>query len=211
MRIKNSLPLLTLGFSGFLAIWTTISGLEQLEEADALVERLELARLSLLRTQSQGVFPIGLRTRARKAQKDYLHHVVECMPVLQDEVCRIDEMARDPLFSHIQSVVSLRKKLASSTKSPRFTARPAATGTAFKDQPFLLAEPLEVNPEDVSRLLILIEGEGEKEQASAAARPLLFLSDFKIERKAAGRWLLDMALVERDWIHRHKNADSSTR
>jgi hypothetical protein len=200
MKMRSIAPLivclLALGCLVGAAVWA----LTEWEEVEAQLSELETVRAQCVKVQQQALFPPEARKRAKLAQKDYLHHVVESQHLLRDEAARLEELAKDPLFANLRAIREQQKRLATNPTTLHFTARPAVTGTAFRDRLFLLTQPLEVDSCDVERLLELLEGPETLSDKSAPGRPLLFLTEFRLERRGQeGRWQLDLSLLEREW------------
>lgn len=200
MKARSLFPLLAFLLNISLLVVIGYWSVGEWEDVESKLSELEALRDNCLRVQQQALFPAEARMRARLAQKDYLHHVVESLPLLRDEAARLEDLANDPLFSHLNAIQQQQKRLANNPSTLHFTARPAATGSAFRDRTFLLTHPTEVDMCDVTRLLSLIEGGDSPVSDSVTGRPLLFLTDFRLERRGQeGRWLLDLSLVEREW------------
>lgn len=174
--------------------------LEVWEANESQLGELEALRLRYLSIQKQALFPSDSRIRARSCHPDYLHHVVESHPLLRDEATRAEELLQDPLFAHLEAAQHLRSRYTLHPNTLHFTAKPSQVGSTFRDAQFQLTSPAEVDLQDIGQLLGLLEGAPSQLEGPLACRPLLFLTDFRLERKDQdGRWLLDLALLEREW------------
>jgi hypothetical protein len=194
----GALLILLLGMGGLaISCWLSV---EDWEENEARLSELEALRMRCFSIQRQALFPPESRIRARSCQADYLHHVVESHPLLRDEAVRAEELLQDPLFAHLAAAQHLRSRYLLHPNTLHFTARPSQSGSTFRDRQFQLTHPTEVDLQDVGHLLGLLEGAPSNLEGPQACRPLLFLTDFRLERKDQdGRWILDLALLEREW------------
>jgi len=180
----------------------------ELEAWDESISEWEAARSQLMAVQAQGLFPPSMRQRAEKASPEYLHDVVESLPLLRTAENQLQQLSETPAFKDVRSLQEAVEQLRSHPNRLHFVSKPSAPGKVFRDRQYSLMHPCEVDLKDVGRLLVLMEGAPSQEPVTSAARPLLWIQDLRLERKEqpAGHYLLELGVIEREWKGRKSSS-----
>lgn len=195
------LPSVSLLLATTICLLAWFYRIDTIEEAQMTASNVAATRALLLKQRSQGPFPLSSQRRAMAAKPDYLHEVVERMPLRRSELQRVLALEADEHLSKLPSIQLLQRTARESPPTLNLISKPANQGKVFVDRLYHLSKPVEVDLADVAQLLVFIEGANSSKTSPPDGRPLLTITEFRLEesRQPEGRWLLDMHLLEREW------------
>ncbi len=142
-----------------------------------------------------------------EARADYLHEVVERLPLRRSELQRVLALEADEHMARLPAIQQLQRAAKENPPTLNLISRPANQGKVFIDRIYHLSKAVEIDLADLSQLLVFLEGATSSKTCAPAGRPLLTITEFKLEeaRQPEGRWLLDLQLLEREWRRARAN------
>lgn len=171
--------------------------LNDLEEKIAQVERLALQQE---KRQAQNLTVIR---HYRDADHFYLDKRLESIPLLENEVEALQKIVSHKNFMGDEDVKK-RLEYLTSTNHLHYSEGVVQTYPQFQETTETLITPVEVNVQDLQKILSLVEGVKIDNFEAPKDRPQLIILDFKLDKKKLQEknevFLLNMKLLKREYM-----------
>lgn len=139
-------------------------------------------------------------TAISQADQLYLDKHLENLPLLEPEMRRVEA-----IIQHQKENSSLARRvefLKSGNNRLQFVEEKRRTGSKLQEVEEKLQSPVEMNEEDLKKLLVLIEGVSINPYSPIQGRPQLIFRDFDLVKQMAPSeeevYLIDFKLIKRE-------------
>ncbi|CDZ79856.1 hypothetical protein BN1013_00356 [Candidatus Rubidus massiliensis] len=140
----------------------------------------------------------------READHFYIDKHLETLDLLESEQETLQKILAKPSFTEDESTKKRLEYLQSSSNKLSFAEGVVQSYPFFQETAESLVHPVEVNAEDIQKILAHIEGKEIGLFKCAPKCPQLIITDFKIERKASQDkneiFQLTMKLLKREYL-----------
>jgi len=173
-------------------------------EIDAFVSSLQYSEHQVFLKEKKESANLAVREQFRDADHFYIDKYLETMVFLEPEVEGLQQLLKDKNFPDDDKVRKRLDMLTGSKNSMVFSEGVVQTTPQFQETTETLVNPVEVNIDDVKKILARIEGVEIGSYSPAPNRPQLLVTDFKLEKKKVGDknevFLLNLKLIKREFI-----------
>ena len=185
-------------FLAVLFYFLSIKGsIDQVEEKLNLVEQLAIIQE---KRQAQNLTVIN---HFRDADHFYIDKRLESIPLLEPEVEALQKIVAHKNFTDDEEIKKRLEFLAGGGNSLRFTEGVVQTYPQFQETTETLIHPVEVNVQDIQKILSTVEGIKIGSFEPLPNRPQLIILDFKLDKKKMADknevFLLNMKLLKREY------------
>jgi hypothetical protein len=187
------LPVLLVGLC-LLGDYANISGLFSTIE--------EVQYLTSVKEAKQS-YNIAIRNHYREADHFYIDKYVESLTFLEPEVEHLQKITTHKNFTEDESIKQ-RLEFLTNTNHLIFAEGVVQSYPTFQETVESLVHTVEVNSNDLQKILATIEGIAMGSYAPGPSRPQLMITDFKLDKKkmtdGSEVFALDMKLLKREFI-----------
>lgn len=180
------------------AFFSNRSYLDDVEERLDTVEQLALTQE---KRQAQNLTVIN---HFKDADHFYIDKRLESVHPLEPEVEALQKIVAHKNFTDDEEIKKRLDFLTGGGNSLRFTEGVVQTFPQFQETTETLIHPVEVNLNDVQRILALVEGVKVGTYEPAPERPQLIILDFKLDKKKIHEknevYLMNMKLLKREFL-----------
>jgi len=138
----------------------------------------------------------------RNADRFYIDKNIESIQLLKPEIEALEKISRQNNFIENEAVTNRLNALKDNNKLV-FAEGVVQSNPYFTETPETLVRPVEVDLNDLQNILAKIEGISIGSYKSGPNPPQLLITDFKIEKKAAGEdnevFSLNLKLLKREF------------
>lgn len=146
---------------------------------------------------------IAIRNHYRTADHFYIDKYLEPMTFLEPEIENLRLIVQDKNFASDKNVEKRLEFLTSPANHLSFIEGVVQNYPFFQETTETLAHPVEVNVEDIKRILARVEGVKIGKYEPGPNRPQLIILDFKLDKKKGQQssdvYLLNMKLLKREF------------
>ncbi len=183
----------------FYVWWSTSSSNAQVER---LISRIDTVQ-QVAFTHEQKLGPNrAIQAAYKDADRSYLDKYVESLNLLQAETALLQKALINPVVAPDPLTVARIEQLKKNTI--QFSEGTVESYPFFKEIPQSLARPVEVDVEDIRRILSEIEGQQIGTDEPGPNRPQMIITDYKLERKVTPRqaqlYTLTIKLIKREFF-----------
>lgn len=195
------LYLLILGMLPLLAVSTLL--LSRLDAVDDLETSLQMMQDKALLKGRKQAANLALANYYRPADHFYIDKNLEKLRLLEPEVENLTKTSANMNFADNEGVRKRLEFLTGPQNRISFTEVAVQSTPQFQEVIEQLAHPVEVNLEDIRKILSLIEGVEFGNAKPAPDKPQLLLLEFKLDKKDSGDknqvFALNMKLLKREF------------
>lgn len=203
-NIPQSRMIIYLIIAGFIPVLFTIFYLsEQLSQINQLNRTLDKVEVQALILEKKQASNIAVREHYKGSDRFYIDKNLETLKFLKPEVHSLEQLVNNPYFAGDESVKK-RLNFLKNNNTFLFSEGNVQTYPFFQETIASLTKPVEVNLEDLKKILTLIEGQPIGNYKPGSKRPQMIIIDFKLDRKEASEnnevFLLNMKILEREYF-----------
>lgn len=175
----------------------------------------ELSSLSSARSQLESVYDRAALYEKRQSGNRaviayfrdsnhfYIDKFLESIPLLEAEVEALKRVTQDPNYAGDETLEK-RLELLLNDNQVLFAEGSVQSNSIYQETTETLAKPIEVNINDIKKLLSRIEGTPNDVESPVEKRPQLLITDFKLDRKQPTAdhetFILSLKLVKREFL-----------
>lgn len=168
-----------------------------------LSHEIEYTRLQAVVSEQRQATNMAVRQHYQQADHFYIDKYLESMTFLEPEVESIQKVLSNPNFAGDETLRKRLELLTSNTNQMVFTEGVVQSAPHFQETTETLVRPIEVNGQDLQRILANIEGTTIGDFTPSPDRPQLIILDFKLDRKAHSEQhevlFLNLKLLKREY------------
>lgn len=180
-----------------ISFYSRISYMDDLDEKLSQTERLALQQE---KRQAQNLTVIH---HFRDTDHFYLDKRLESLPFLENEVEALQKIVAHKNFTGDEDVKK-RLDFLTSGNYLRFAEGVVQTYPQFQETTETLIQPVEVNVQDIQKILAYVEGVKIDQFEAPKDRPQLIILDFRLDKKKLQEknevFLLNMKLLKREYL-----------
>lgn len=143
-----------------------------------------------------------VRQHFKDADRFYLDKHVESLNLLEPQVEALQKATNQKSVQEDPKVVARLNALQQNALI--FSEGAVQSYTFFNEIPETLGHPIEVDMDDIKRILARVEGVSIGDEEPGPNRPQLIITDFRLEKKKAPSesevYLLNMKLIKREYL-----------
>lgn len=170
---------------------------------DAVEEKLNAVELLAITQEKRQAQNLTVINHFRDADHFYIDKRLESLSLLDPEVEALQKIVAHKNFTDDEEIKKRLDFLAGGGNSLRFTEGVVQTYPQFQETTETLIHPVEVNVQDVQKILSVIEGIQVGPYDPPPDRPQLIILDFKMDKKKLQDknevYLLNLKLLKREY------------
>lgn len=174
-----------------------------LNDLDRLDEKIDRVQTLALQQEKKQATNLTVMNHFRDADHFYIDKNMEVLTFLEPESEAIQKIMKNKNFTDDEVIKKRYAFLTGAGNSMRFSEGVVQTLPQFQEVTETLIHPVEVNVDDIQKILALIEGIQIGPYKPAALRPQLIILDFKLEKKTSTDknevFQLNMKLLKREF------------
>jgi hypothetical protein len=174
-----------------------------LNDLDTLEEKIDQVQTLGLQQEKKQATNLIVINHFRDADHFYIDKHLESLNFLEPETEALQKIMKNKNFTDDEVIKKRYAFLTSSGNTLRFSEGVVQTLTQFQETTETLIHPVEVNVDDIQKILAMVEGLDVGPYKPAASRPQLTILDFKLEKKASQDkneiYQLNMKLLKREF------------
>jgi hypothetical protein len=177
---------LALYFASLLLLPAIFVGLQLQSRFTTLTDLSNrLNNLHELAVTKQSKQSLNRRIRANYAAADrfYIDKKIESLSFLQPEIHKLEQSIEQEDVGENEAVIQRLDYLKSPENQIRFSEGAVASYEGVQDTPEKMQGPVQLNLDDLQKLLSIIQGEKIGPHEVSGNPPLLLIQDFRLERK----------------------------
>jgi hypothetical protein len=175
----------------------------QLKSLDQLGMKIDHVESLALQQEKRQATNLTVMNHFRDADHFYIDKYLEVLNFLEPEVEALQKITQHKNFNDDEVIKKRLEFLSGSSNALRFSEGVVQTFPQFQETAETLIHPVEVNVQDIQKILALIEGVNIGPYQPAPNRPQLIILDFKLEKKRSTDknevFLLNMKLLKREF------------
>jgi hypothetical protein len=182
---------------GYLYYSSAVNDVDQLKSS---IESLKTLADKTDRKQSQNR---AAREKYKEADRLYIDKNVESLKFLEPEAKSLEELVNNKTFAGDEMVKRRLEFLTGSENKILMTEGTITTYPYFQEVISTLSKSVEVNLQDIKKVLSVIEGVEIPPYKIIPNRPQMIILDFKIDRKETEKnevYILNMKLLKREYL-----------
>lgn len=172
-----------------------------LDDVEIQLDSVEQLALTQEKRQAQNLIVIN---HFKDADHFYIDKRLESLVLLEPEVEALQKIVAHKNFTDDEEIKKRLDFLTGGGNSLRFTEGVVQTFPQFQETAETLIHPVEVNLNDVQKILALIEGVKLGSNEPADERPQLIILDFKLDKKKIHEknevYLMNIKLLKREFM-----------
>lgn len=169
-----------------------------------LQENLENIEHQALMKEKKQALNLAVRQHFRDADHFYIDKHLETLVFLEPEIEQLQKIIQDKNFSDDDRIKKRLEFLTTETNSLVFSEGVVQTFPLFQETSETLVHSVEVNAEDIQKILARIEGVKMREFTPGLHRPQLVVTEFKLDKKKVNDknevYLLNLKLIKREFL-----------
>lgn len=173
----------------------------QLEELKHTVETIE--QFAFLKEKKQAL-NLAVRQHFRDADHFYIDKYLETLVFLETEIEILQKIINDKNFADDERVKKRLEFLTSQANELVFSEGVVQSFPLFQETTETLIHPVEVNIQDLQKVLARIEGVQIGPFNPGPNRPQLLMTEFKLDKKKSNEknevFLLNLKLLKREFL-----------
>jgi hypothetical protein len=185
----------------FLVVFSYLSDRSEL---DALEQQLDATHYSLLSQQQKQSLNNRVRAHFRDADHFYIDKHLETLTFLESEIEALQQIVSHNAVAGNPRVEERLEFLLSPANCLAFTESAVLSYDNFQEMIETAIHTVEVNTEDLQKILSRIEGTKIGPYTAPTGKPQLIITDFRLERKKTLNqnevFLLYVKLLKREFI-----------
>lgn len=185
-------------------LFTGIYILNEWRALNEIASRIEEVQTLALQQEKRQATNLTVMNHFRDADHFYIDKHLEVLTFLEPEVEALQKIVSHKNFNDDETIKKRLEFLVGSGNTLRFAEGVVQTYPQFQETTETLIHPVEVDLQDIQKILALIEGETIGPYEPAPQRPQLIILDFKIEKKKNPDknevFLLNIKLLKREFI-----------
>lgn len=190
------------GLIPIIIAWFSYSSrLDRVNEIEQQISSLQ--DLAFIRESKQSS-NISVRSHFGDADHFYIDKNLETLTLLDPEIESLKQMLNNPNFPEDENIKKRLDTLTGNTNTMVFTEGVVQSTPLFQEVTETLVHPIEVNVQDIQKLLCRIEGIPLGSCVPPPNRPQLIILDFKIDKKKVSEknevFLLNLKLLKREFL-----------
>ncbi|WP_039360944.1 hypothetical protein [Candidatus Protochlamydia amoebophila] len=194
--------LIAIGVLPFLfVVFTFFSQKSDLEELRNVLETLQCQAFVKEKKQALN---LAVRQHFRDADHFYIDKHLESLVFLETEIESLQKIVADKNFSGDERIKKRLELLTSPSNSFIFSEGVVQTFPLFQETIETLVHPVEVNTQDLQKILALIEGIQVGPYLPGPNRPQLLITEFKLDKKKVYEknevFVLNLKLLKREFL-----------
>lgn len=182
-----------------LALFHYHSESQSLQSLDSQITRLQQA--AILRERKQAANNL-VRSYYADADRFYVEKQTEALHLLQSETTALQKLGHQPSIAEDPRVSRRLSALTGNTII--FTEGMVQSYPFFNEIPEALQHPVEVDVDDIKKLLSIIEGVDIGPYEPGKNRPQLIITDFRLDSKAnqgeSEVYILNLKILKREYL-----------
>jgi hypothetical protein len=182
---------------GYLYYSSAVNDVDQLKSS---IESLKTLADKTDRKQRQNR---AAREKYKEADRLYIDKNVESLKFLEPEAKSLEELVNNKTFAGDEMVKRRLEFLTGSENKILMTEGTITTYPYFQEVISTLSKSVEVNLQDIKKVLSVIEGVEIPPYKIIPNRPQMIILDFKIDRKETEKnevYILNMKLLKREYL-----------
>lgn len=173
----------------------------QLDELQQTVESIQ--HQAFLKEKKQAL-NLAVRQHFLEGDHFYIDKHVETLVFLESEIESLQKIMTDKNFADDERIKKRLEFLTSQANSLNFAEGMVQTFPFFQETEETLVHPVEINLNDLKKILSRIEGVQIGENSSGPHRPQLLITDFRLEKKKVQDkqevFSLNLKLLKREFL-----------
>lgn len=179
-------------------LWTQKAALDQLQT------KLEFVQHTALTKQTKQAINQAAHGKFKDADHFYIDKNLETQIFLHPEIKTLRNLTDNKNFAGDEQLTKRLEKLTGKENKLLFTGGQVHSYPSFQESTLTLAHPVEVNSQDIQKILAITEGIPIGKYQPGERQPQLIILDFKIDRKdvSGGNevFLLNMKILKREYL-----------
>lgn len=184
----------------FFVLFNFFNKNKHLSDIETSLDYVKQRAYSLEQKQAQNV---ALRNYYRNADHFYIDKYLESITFLEPEIENLKSIMKDKNFTSDKAIEKRYEFLTSPANHLSFIEGVVQTYPFFQETTETLSHPVEVNVDDIKKVLARIEGIKIGSYEPGPNPPQLVILDFKIDKKSSDSekdvYLLNMKLLKREF------------
>lgn len=205
----NSIPpkrlLLYLMLTGLIPIiiaWLSFSS--ELDQTNQLEQQIANLQDQAFVRENKQASNMAVRSHFSDADHFYIDKNLETLSLLEPEAESLRSMLNDPNFPDDDNIKKRLDTLTGSANTMIFTEGVVQSTPVFQEVTETLVHPVEVDVNDIQKILCRIEGITLDGCTPPPDRPQLIILDFKIDKKKVSEknevFILNLKLLKREFL-----------
>lgn len=190
------------GLIPVIIAWFTYSS--RLDRANDLQQQISYLQDTAFIRENKQSSNISVRSHFGDADHFYIDKNLETLSLLEPEIESLKQMLNNPNFPEDENIKKRLETLTSNSNTMVFTEGVVQSTPLFQEVTETLVHPVEVNVQDIQKLLCRIEGIPLGNCVPPENRPQLIILDFKIDKKKVSEknevFLLNLKLLKREFL-----------
>ncbi|MCB1111617.1 MAG: hypothetical protein H7A37_04200 [Chlamydiales bacterium] len=201
-RTRLLLYLMVIGLLPLIFVLAGIYGKKQeLAQLDESIQHVQQMALTFKKRQAQN---IAVRNHFRDADHFYIDKYLETLTFLEPEIEALQKIVNNKNFAGDPVIKKRLEQLTGETNSLSFTEGAVQSYPHYQETTETLVRPVEVNIEDVQKVLSRVEGKEIDGNRPGPNRPQLLVLDFKLDKKRHADnnevYVMNMKLLKREYL-----------
>lgn len=175
----------------------------KIEKIDEFETSLQMLQMRVVQKEKKQASNIALANLYRKADHFYIDKNLEKLHLLETEIEALKKISQNPNFADNELVRKRLEFLTGPQNRISFTESAVQSTPQFQEVVEQLAHPVEVNQNDLKRILNLVEGVDFSNSKPIVDRPQLILLELKLDKKSSADknevYVLNMKLLKREF------------
>lgn len=184
----------------FFVLFHLFGKMGELDQLDLRLE--EVHQQAFVRERKQSLNMI-VRRHYQEADRFYIDKQLETLSFLGPEIEMLQKLVNNKYFAGDETVKKRLDYLAGPDNKLLFSESNVQKYPLFQETVVALVHPVEVNLDDLKKILALVEGESIGPYHPAPHRPQLIVLDFKLDKKEPTEnndvFQLNLKLLKRDF------------
>jgi hypothetical protein len=185
----------------FLVIFIISEQLGSVEELQNSISRIEM--LALTREQKQAL-NMTVREHFKGAERFYVDKHLETLTFMEPEIESLQKLVNNRYFAGDETVKKRLDFLTGPSNSLLLSEGNVQAYPFFQETTSSLIHPIELNIDDLKKLLTVVEGVPIGEYEPPQDRPQMIVTDFKLDKKVASEnnevFILNMKILKREYL-----------
>lgn len=173
-------------------------------EVNDLDAALEFAQHQVFIKEKKEASNSAVKQQFRDVDHFYIDKYLETLVLLEPEIETLQQISKDKNFADDEKVKKRLEILTGPKNSLIFSEGVVQTTPYFQETTETLVNPVEINIDDLKKILARIEGIDIGDYTPAPNRPQLIITDLKLEKKKVGDknevFQLNLKLIKREFI-----------
>lgn len=201
---KNRLLLYLLLIGLLPLIFVSILVISQLGSLGELKASLnEMQQMALMRERKQAI-NMAVRNHFKDADHFYIDKYLETLTFLEPEIESLQKLLTNKNLADDEAIKKRLEVLTGSGNSLQFSEGIVQSTPVYQETMETLVHPVEVNGQDLQKILAKIEGLDIETYTPGPNRPQLIILDFKLDRKSITEknevFTLNLKLLKREYL-----------